>query len=124
MIFPYEWGVPERLCLEFCDLTRIQLSQQMRARKGDIEVQLLLYAIQKTTNFEKALAQKYSTTPYIEKITPPPPPRRSFSDTEDLEPMPTIASRREENSPFIGRISKCFEDHLGVYISAQERFAL
>ena len=47
---------------------RIQLSQQMRARKGDIEVQLLLYAIQKTTNFEKALAQKYSTTPYIEKV--------------------------------------------------------
>ena len=38
--------------------------------------------------------------------------------------MPTVASRREENSPFIGRISKCFEDHLGVYISAQERFAL
>ena len=47
---------------------RMQLSQQMRARKGDIEVQLLLYAIQKTTNFEKALAQKYSTTPYIEKV--------------------------------------------------------
>lgn len=47
---------------------RTQLSQQMGARKGDIEVKLLLYAIQKTTNFEKALAQKYSTTPYIEKV--------------------------------------------------------
>ena len=28
---------------------------------------------------------------------------------------------REENSPFIGMISKCFEPHLGVYIQSQDK---
>ena len=41
----------------------------MGARPGDIEVKLLLYAIQKTTTFEKALAHKYATSSYLETVS-------------------------------------------------------
>jgi hypothetical protein len=122
-IFPMEWGVPERLCVQFCEMTKRQLTQQMQARPTEVEVKLLLYAIQKTSTFEKALAQKYTpdTSAYIKSITPPPAPRKRLSDDfDDVEPAePPI--HREENSVFVGMISKCFEPYLGVYIQSQDK---
>lgn len=41
----------------------------MRSRAGDLEVKLLLYAISKTTAFEKLLAQKYANSPYILSVS-------------------------------------------------------
>ena len=39
---------------------RIELAKLMRARAREIEVKLLLFAIQRTTNFEGLLAKRFS----------------------------------------------------------------
>ena len=40
----------------------------MQLRAGDLEVKLLLFAIQKTTSFEKMLAQRFSNSSYLESV--------------------------------------------------------
>lgn len=47
---------------------RSGLSKLMKSRAGELEVNMLLYAIQKTTSFEKLLAQRYTTSAYMEKV--------------------------------------------------------
>lgn len=41
----------------------------MRSRSDDLDVKLLLYAIQKTTSFEKTLAQRFLQSPYMEEVS-------------------------------------------------------
>ncbi len=41
----------------------------MRSKAGDLEVKLLLYAIQKTTAFEKLISQKYANSQYILSVS-------------------------------------------------------
>ena len=41
----------------------------MRGRGTDIEVKLLLFAIQKTTAFEKMLAQRFASSVYLESVS-------------------------------------------------------
>lgn len=41
-------------------LIRIELAKLMRTRAREIEVKLLLFAIQRTTNFEGLLAKRFS----------------------------------------------------------------
>ena len=41
----------------------------MKERSERLEVKLLLFAIQKTTGFEKFLAQKFSTSSYMEAVS-------------------------------------------------------
>lgn len=59
-IFPNEWLVSERIVVEFCRLTRSELSRLMQARKREIAVKLLLFAIQRTTKFEEDLEDSFS----------------------------------------------------------------
>ena len=40
----------------------------MQGRGTDIEVKLLLFAIQKTTAFEKMLAQRFASSVYLESV--------------------------------------------------------
>ena len=49
-------------------LHRSGLTNQMSSRSGDLDVKLLLYAIQKTTSFEKTLAQRFFQSPYMEEV--------------------------------------------------------
>ena len=67
-IFPPEWGMEERICMKFCSATRASLSKLMKARAGELEVNLLLYAIQKTTSFEKLLVQRFVNSKYMEMV--------------------------------------------------------
>ncbi|KAK2110498.1 Vacuolar protein sorting-associated protein 53 [Saguinus oedipus] len=56
-MFPREWYMAERIasCLYGTELAKI-----MRTRAKEIEVKLLLFAIQRTTNFEGFLAKRFS----------------------------------------------------------------
>uniref|UniRef100_A0A2K5QW29 Vacuolar protein sorting-associated protein 53 homolog n=1 Tax=Cebus imitator TaxID=2715852 RepID=A0A2K5QW29_CEBIM len=59
-MFPREWYMAERIAIEFCHVTRTELAKIMRTRAKEIEVKLLLFAIQRTTNFEGFLAKRFS----------------------------------------------------------------
>ena len=113
-IFPTEWGIPERVTIQFCNSTRYvgcvlsllphhldvptctppppplasclptnlsptifvhltaynreSLSQLMKSRAAELDVKLLLFAIQKTTSFEKLLAQRFGNSEYMESV--------------------------------------------------------
>ena len=45
-IFPKHWEVSEEIAVEFCRITREELGKVMRQRQSEIDVNLLLFAIQ------------------------------------------------------------------------------
>lgn len=114
-IFPPLWGVPERIAINFCSQTKSALSSMMSTRSSELEVKLLLFAIQKTTTFEKTLAQHFSGSSYLDMLQP----RHTNGSHEDDESMPV--HRRKDDSLFLGMISRCFEPHLNVYITSQDK---
>lgn len=95
--FPIDWAVDERICVEFCNITKRELRKIMESRVGDIDVKLLLYAIQRTTTFEAFLAKRFT-----------------YSHLKG-------AKAAVNESYFHGMISKCFEGHLHIYIQAQDK---
>ena len=49
--------------------SRESLSQLMKTRSAELDVKLLLFAIQKTTSFEKLLAQRFINSDYMETVS-------------------------------------------------------
>ncbi|XP_066281087.1 vacuolar protein sorting-associated protein 53 homolog isoform X1 [Branchiostoma lanceolatum] len=128
-MFPAEWAVSERIAVEFCHITRKEMSRIMTNRKAEIEVKLLLFAIQRTTNFEQLLVKRFtgitfeeegqaqtSTNPFVE-----PQQLESTNPFEVEDENSQTAPAKPKQSPFIGIISQCFEPHLHVYILSQDK---
>ncbi|XP_064648939.1 vacuolar protein sorting-associated protein 53 homolog isoform X2 [Lineus longissimus] len=141
-LFPAEWEVSERICVEFCEITRRELGKIMAKRAEEIEVKLLLFAIQRTMAFEQLLTKRFTGVTILgEAVLKSPPtsvaatPTNPFenyhpgnpfvegaeleSPQESVDPRP--AAVKPAPSPFIGIISKCFEAHLNIYIASQDR---
>ncbi|XP_069683523.1 vacuolar protein sorting-associated protein 53 homolog [Periplaneta americana] len=144
-MFPPGWEVSERITVEFCHITRSELSKLMAKRKTELDVKLLLYAIQRTSNFENLLARRFtgvtleespenlvsserrksqaaqSTNPFEvpESDGPSNPFEEDMDKTE--EPSPTQTPPKPKLSPFHGIIGKCFEPYLYIYIESLDR---
>ncbi|XP_054884386.1 vacuolar protein sorting-associated protein 53 homolog isoform X1 [Poeciliopsis prolifica] len=134
-MFPEEWCMTERIAVEFCHITKVELAKVMRTRAKEIEVKLLLFAIQRTTNFEGLLAKRFTgctltDTPGQQK-RPDSPLAQTNPFLED-DPGEDVGSEKDEDlakprkpkapdNPFHGIISKCFEPHLYVYIESQDK---
>lgn len=91
-LFPQNWEVSERIAVQFCKITRDELSKIMKKRRGEIDVKLLLFAIQKTTTFENLLSKRFSGVTFEESTN--------------------------QYSPFSGLIGDCFIAHLDIYIAS------
>ena len=118
-IFPAHWDMSERLAVEFCEVTRFffrlfphlkfylniiffkrrELSNVMGKRRLEIDNKLLMFAIQRTLNFEQLL-----TTRFLGRSIPKP-----NANQEEISD--------EEWKPFMGIISQCFDSHFDVYIN-------
>lgn len=134
-MFPREWYMTERIAVEFCHVTRTELAKIMRTRAKEIEVKLLLFAIQRTTNFEGFLAKRFSgctlTDGALKKLESPPPSTNPFLEDESTPEMEELAMEKGDldqpkkpkapDNPFHGIVSKCFEPHLYVYIESQDK---
>uniref|UniRef100_A0A8C9YMW3 Vacuolar protein sorting-associated protein 53 homolog n=1 Tax=Sander lucioperca TaxID=283035 RepID=A0A8C9YMW3_SANLU len=134
-MFPEEWCMTERIAVEFCHITRVELAKVMRTRAKEIEVKLLLFAIQRTTNFEGLLAKRFTgctltDTPGVRKRPESPlETTNPFLEDEAGEDVGTdkdqdLAKPRKPkapDNPFHGIVSKCFEPHLYVYIESQDK---
>ena len=59
-MFPPDWEVSERIAVEFCDITRKEIEKLMFKRKHELDTKLLLFAIQKTVNFESLLSRRFT----------------------------------------------------------------
>ncbi|KFQ28609.1 Vacuolar protein sorting-associated protein 53, partial [Merops nubicus] len=134
-MFPPEWCMTERIAVEFCHSTRAELAKIMRTRAKEIEVKLLLFAIQRTTNFEGLLAKRFSgctlTDGTVKKPEVPLPSTNPFLEDETgtetdemvIEKTDTDKPKKPKvpDNPFHGIVSKCFEPHLYVYIESQDK---
>ncbi|XP_076473100.1 vacuolar protein sorting-associated protein 53 homolog [Babylonia areolata] len=144
-LFPPSWEVSERICVEFCEVTRRELSRITGRRTVEIDVKLLLFAIQRTTNFEALISKRFTGTTLQEgqckpvaEAAPPTPSTNPFeqeeantnpfesSDTQNTTtPVAPSATTAKESknlaNPFTGIISRCFEPHLSIYIESQDR---
>ncbi|XP_060584875.1 vacuolar protein sorting-associated protein 53 homolog [Ruditapes philippinarum] len=139
-LFPVDWEVSERICTEFCDITRKELTKIMGKRRSEIDVKLLLFAIQRTTNFEALISKRFTgVTLQTGQSKPvpskPPPAKNPFEEETTESPNPFAEDLLAENtdsdeskanvkplsSPFLGIISKCFEAQLDIYIESQDR---
>uniref|UniRef100_A0A2K5BUU5 Vps53 N-terminal domain-containing protein n=1 Tax=Aotus nancymaae TaxID=37293 RepID=A0A2K5BUU5_AOTNA len=123
-MLPREWYTAERIAVESCHVTRIELAKIMRTRAKEIEVNLLLFAIQRTTNFEGVLAKRFSgctlTAGTLKKLESPPTSTNPFLEDEPTPEMEELKPKAPDN-PFHGIVSKCFEPHLYVYIESQDK---
>nr|KAF6417617.1 VPS53 subunit of GARP complex [Molossus molossus] len=134
-MFPREWYMTERIAVEFCHVTRTELAKIMRTRAKEIEVKLLLFAIQRTTNFEGILAKRFSgctlTDGSLKKLESPPASTNPFLEDEPTPEMEELTMDKGDleqpkkpkapDNPFHGIVSKCFEPHLYVYIESQDK---
>uniref|UniRef100_A0A673KKL4 Vacuolar protein sorting-associated protein 53 homolog n=1 Tax=Sinocyclocheilus rhinocerous TaxID=307959 RepID=A0A673KKL4_9TELE len=129
-MFPEEWCMTERISVEFCHITRTELAKLMRTRAREIEVKLLLFAIQRTTNFEGLLAKRFSGCTLNDgpgkKPETPLEPTNPFLEDEDNvsekdEDLDRPKKTKAPDNPFHGIVSKCFEPHLYVYIESQDK---
>ncbi|KAH9498665.1 Vacuolar protein sorting-associated protein 53 [Bulinus truncatus] len=136
-LFPPDWEVSERICVEFCYITRRELSKVMQKRRVEIDVKLLLFAIQRTGNFETLIAKRFTGITLQKSqpkspastVTPSPSTTNPFEDVSsnpfeqqsDKTSEEETKTSSESLSLFSGIISQCFEAHLNVYIENQER---
>ncbi|XP_067306734.1 vacuolar protein sorting-associated protein 53 homolog isoform X2 [Pseudorasbora parva] len=132
-MFPEEWCMTERIAVEFCHITRTELAKLMRTRAREIEVKLLLFAIQRTTNFEGLLAKRFSgctlnNGPGKKTETPLEPTNPFLEDesgednvSEKDDDLDRPKKPKAPDNPFHGIVSKCFEPHLYVYIESQDK---
>uniref|UniRef100_A0AAR2LV84 Vacuolar protein sorting-associated protein 53 homolog n=1 Tax=Pygocentrus nattereri TaxID=42514 RepID=A0AAR2LV84_PYGNA len=121
-MFPEEWCMTERIAVEFCHITRTELAKLMRTRAREIEVKLLLFAIQRTTNFEGLLAKRFSGSTLSDGTGKrPETPLESTNPFLEDESEDNPKKPKAPDNPFHGIISKCFEPHLYVYIESQDK---
>uniref|UniRef100_A0A3Q2Z1V5 Vacuolar protein sorting-associated protein 53 homolog n=1 Tax=Hippocampus comes TaxID=109280 RepID=A0A3Q2Z1V5_HIPCM len=133
-MFPEEWCMTERIAVEFCHITRVELSKVMRTRAKEIEVKLLLFAIQRTTNFEGLLAKRFTgctlTDAPVKRPESPLEPSNPFLEDDQGEDEGSEKDGKDGDlprkpkapeNPFHGIVSKCFEPHLYVYIESQDK---
>lgn len=106
-MFPQNWEVSERITVQFCHMTREQLSKILVKRKTEIDVKLLLYAIQKTSNFENLLSRRFTGI--------------TLRDGTDTKQDVKVKEEEEQLSPFAGLIGKCFIPYLYIYIESIDR---
>lgn len=128
-IFPQNWEVSERIAVQFCHMTRDDIGKLMEKRRHEIDVKLLLYAIQRTTSFENLLAKRFLglTLENPDKLSDR---KRSGSNPfEEEDPNnPFDEEQTEKSTPekssaslFNGLIGKCFEPYLNIYIESLDR---
>ncbi|ODV91310.1 hypothetical protein CANCADRAFT_3021 [Tortispora caseinolytica NRRL Y-17796] len=94
--FLAEWNVGEELCLRFCIKTRDDIKQALRNVGSDVDVNLLLSALQETLEFEHSLDSIFSDS------------RNSFDTDTD-------------KSAFDRIISEAFEPYLNVWVASQDK---
>lgn len=129
-MFPPEWEVSERITVEFCKITRNELSKLMNKHISELDVKLLLYAIQRTENFENLLARRFSgITLRPDAVHNIAVSTNPFENDTDSNALHDDEETRSESSSkpalpahlFHGIIGQCFEPHLHIYVESLDR---
>lgn len=106
-MYPQNWEVSERIAVQFCHDTREELSKIMSKRKSEIDVKLLLYAIQKTSAFENLLSRRFIGVTLDDSLDKQQIVRKSEANKDLLDDnKPEYKDGEFIPSPFQGLIGK------------------
>ncbi|XP_055922397.1 vacuolar protein sorting-associated protein 53 homolog [Eupeodes corollae] len=108
-MFPLDWEVSERIAVQFCNITRDDLSSIMAKRLNEIDVKLLLFAINKTQAFEQLLSKRFTGITLT-----------GCSETSSTV-LTTASGNVQQQGIFHDLIGQCFKVHLNVYINSIDR---
>lgn len=108
-IFPADWTMPKRFASEFCNITKTMLEKLIQKRVHEIDVKLLLFAIQRTANFESLLCKRF---PFVHQPV-------VSSQQQDVGTVTGGVSSGK--NPFQGILTHIFDQHLNIFIVAQDR---
>ncbi|KAF9931942.1 Vacuolar protein sorting-associated protein 53 [Linnemannia zychae] len=97
-IFPDSWDVSRILCLQFCQITRVDLTDILAKSVSTADVPLLLQVLQLTLEFESQLENRFMSRDV------------EYALSEDVE-----------SAGFSESISSCFEPYLSLYIDAEDK---
>ncbi|XP_076254761.1 vacuolar protein sorting 53 [Rhynchophorus ferrugineus] len=117
-MFPQNWEISERIAVQFCHNTREELSKIMLKRKSEIDVKLLLYAIQKTSAFENLLFKRFTGITLKENLDSN---EKTRGENRKFEKNTSDTPLDFNESPFYGLIGQCFIIHLEIYIDSLDR---
>lgn len=104
-IFPVDWEISERITVQFCQMTRDDISSIMAKRINEIDVRLLLFAINKTQAFEQLLSKRFTGITLT---------GHTVTDSDGN-------SQQQQQGVFRDIIGVCFKAHLNVYINSIDR---
>ncbi|KAL4712137.1 hypothetical protein ACJJTC_010998 [Scirpophaga incertulas] len=118
-VFPPEWTLSERIAKRFCQITKEQLGEIMSSRRSEIDVKLLLYAIQKTYSFELLLHKRFTGMDLGSENADP----SALDKQNGFEPEVKDASESESlestaDAGWIRAVGACFEPYLSLYIAS------
>ncbi|XP_034947406.1 vacuolar protein sorting-associated protein 53 homolog [Chelonus insularis] len=129
-IFPIDWDVSERIAVQFCHVTREDLAKLMQKRRVEIDVKLLLYAIQRTTGFENLLAKRFTgitlegskshqlaKNTSVHSLTVEEESTNPFEEGNNEK----VEHEKPTSSLFANLIGRCFEPYLNIYIESLDR---
>ncbi|XP_054262069.1 vacuolar protein sorting-associated protein 53 homolog [Macrosteles quadrilineatus] len=129
-LFPPHWEVFEQITIKFCLTTRAELTKIMHKRAKEIDVKLLLYAIQRTSIFEHLLSARFTEKILLEKKdryicskiniekTLKQKSAPILVDIKNQEDNQPISFREQEISEFQNIIGECFLPYLYIYIDS------
>ncbi|KAJ8704730.1 hypothetical protein PYW07_011918 [Mythimna separata] len=119
-LFPPPWRLSERITQQFCKITKTELSNLMASRRSEVDVKLLLYAIQKTYNFELLLHKRFTGTDLGAEPAEVSVDKPAFdSDSKDATSSDlNMEVSGPTGSAWIGLIGACFEPYLSLYVSS------
>ncbi|XP_055858005.1 vacuolar protein sorting-associated protein 53 homolog [Episyrphus balteatus] len=109
-IFPLDWEVSERITVQFCHMTRDDLASIMAKRVNEIDVRLLLFAINKTQAFEQLLSKRFTGVTLTAVV-----------ETNSTTSSASTSGSVQQQSIFHDIIGVCFKAHLNVYINSIDR---
>lgn len=130
-IFPGHWDVSQRIATQFCHQTRQDLTKVMGKRRHEINVKILLSAIQKTCSFENLLFLRFrgyvleanddSTNPFLT------PSDEDATNPFLQPPTPAVAAPPPEPRPVVPNkfnriITQCFDPFLYIYVDSQDKY--
>jgi hypothetical protein len=126
-VFPDDWEVSERIAVEFCQITKSELSKIMSKRRTEIDVKLLLYAINKTSQFEDLLGKRFTGCTLNENIQKSSKlDKRALLESDKEQSSDEKSMTGDENvvqstSPFRNLIGECFKPYLDIYTESIDR---
>ncbi|CAG5085345.1 Oidioi.mRNA.OKI2018_I69.PAR.g10870.t1.cds [Oikopleura dioica] len=133
-IFPASWEISERVAVAFCKLTVEMMSSVLEQRHHELDVKLLLFAIQRSRMFEEQLAKRYSGITITGNQTKPEHegPKESTNPFEndfgsesgsqsELSETKLDEKLAKKESPFSRMVTCAFSNYLSIYVNAQDR---